>query len=246
MTKILRLLSVAALLLVASLATAQGGEAIKYGEVVKGEMTEDEYEFTYTFEGSDGDVIIIAFSPVDEFGDLNSPIIVLTDPEGDTVADTTNNFVFGSLIAAAELKDDGEYTLLVTRADGKSGESVGEFTVEVVNLPVLEAGKPLTEEETDSESRSQYYAVKSEDDWGLSYLKLDGTMEVEITINTINTSGANLSPVASVDGDLLTEVAIGIFDGDETYIVSVGEPLFAFNFSKVKAEYSLELLTFED
>jgi hypothetical protein len=245
MMKILRLLSVAALLLVIGLVSAQDAEGIAYGDVVEGEMTEDEFEFNYTFEGSEGDVIIVSFRPVEEFGDLDSPIIIITDADGDAIADTTDTFVFGNLIVAAELEDDGEYNIFLTRADGDSGESVGEFTLELINLPILEVGSPLEEEETDSDSRSQYYAVKSEEDWGISYLKLDGSMEIEVTVNTIDSSSAALTAIASVDGDLLTEAAIGIFDGGETYVVSIGEPLFAFNFDTVDAEYSLELLTFE-
>ncbi|MBC8170679.1 MAG: hypothetical protein H7X77_03370 [Anaerolineae bacterium] len=245
MTKLLRLLSVAALLLVVSLVSAQDAENIEYGDVAEGEMTEDEFEFNYTFEGTEGDVVIVSFRPVEEFGDLGSPIIIVTDEDGDTVADTTDAFVFGNLIVAAELENDGEYNIFLTRADGRSGDSVGEFTLELINLPILEVGSPLEAEETDSDSRSQYYAVKSDENWGLSYLKLDGSMEVEVAVNTIDTTSASLIEVASVDGDMMNEAAIGIFEGGDTYVVSIGEPLFAFNFDTVDAEYSLELLTFE-
>lgn len=244
MLKALRLMFVLLLVIAGSLTVVYAQDSIGYGDIVEGEMTEDDYEFEYTFEGSEGDVVLVVFRPVEEFGDLSSPIMMLMDASGDTVADTTDQFVFGELNLAAELPDDGEYTLLVTRADGASGESLGEFTVELLNLEVLEAGSPV-EDETDSDSRPAYYAVKTEENWGLSYLKTDGTMETAIMVNTINDDNASLNEVASVDGDMLTEAAIGIFEGGETYIVSVGEPLFAFNFNTVEVEFTLELLSFE-
>ena len=40
-------------------AQAQDATPIQYGEIVNGEITEDEYEIAYNFSGTQGDIVVI-------------------------------------------------------------------------------------------------------------------------------------------------------------------------------------------
>jgi hypothetical protein len=243
MSKFIRLLSTAALLITAfglSVFSVHAQESVEYGDIVEGEMTNDEFEFEYSFEGEEGDVVVIILTPVELYDELINPIMILENPEGDTIGDTTDAFVFGGpLILAAELDQSGKQTLFVTRQDKEDGESVGEFTIEFILLEVLEVDEAL-EGELKSESRAQYYAVKTDNDFAINWIRGDGDMLVRVSVNEIDNSNG-LTEIGGADGSQLTEVAFGIFEGGETYIVSIAEPLFSFSFEET-VEYQIVLL----
>ncbi|MBC8099581.1 MAG: hypothetical protein H7Y11_09065 [Armatimonadetes bacterium] len=249
MLKALRLSALLALVLASLLATTvRAQDAAEYGDVFEGEMTEDEYEFEITFEGEEGDIIALVLTPIiaeDAFiSDLTSPIMML-EFDGDTVADTTSQFVFGGpLSLVTVLEDSGEYTLFITREDGSSGDSVGEFEVAFNSVEILEIEEPVTGS-AETDGGVNYYAVQSDSDWGISYLKADGDLDVEIAINRLDENSSGLTRVAYASGSELTEAAFGILEGGDVYIVTVGEPAFAFSFSPEDAEFQLELLPFE-
>ncbi len=234
-----RLLVFVLLAVLAMGATVQAQDSLTYNTPVTGEMTETDYEFTYKFDGTEGDVVVIDLEPVDPLGDLENPILMLQGPDGDMVGDTTDFFTFGSVSLALELPSTGAYTLTVTRADGDAGESVGEFTLEVIQAEALAVGGAVSGS-TDSDSRTQYYYVNAAQEFGVSYEKLTGDFYAQLAVNLIDETGS-LREVAVASGDEAERLALGSFDADTLYLVTISRPLFSFAFNTVTAEYELQV-----
>ncbi|MCU0497744.1 MAG: hypothetical protein MUF87_10365 [Anaerolineae bacterium] len=242
--KLIRFVSLFALLIAlfgAALVQAQDSESIEYNEPVEGEFTEDDFEFAYTFEGSEGDVIIARVDPVELFGDFDNSILILEDPNGDTVFDTTDAFSFGRSQAAAQLEEDGEYTLIVTREDGEDGESVGEYILEVVLAEELTLDEAVAGE-ANSEDRPQYYYVLSEDDFGLQYMR-DGDFAATVTVNVISDEDTGaFDDVATLGGSEIEGGALYNLDADTLYVVTVGRGLFDIIFDEADTEFELMVI----
>jgi hypothetical protein len=224
---------------------AQAQDTLGYNDPVTGEMTVEEYEFTYVFTAKEGDVVIIEVNPVEILGDLDDPIIILTDPSGSVVADTTDSFSFGRALVAVELSEGGDYTVTVTRADGAEGESVGEFTLEVIRAEQLVFGEVVTGS-TDSDSRDQYYYVNADQEFGIAYRRTDGDFSPELKVSVFRSRDFGLDDAAVAYGSEMEGAVLISFDAGKTYIVSLGEALFDFNFRTVTADYELTLITVDE
>jgi hypothetical protein len=226
------------LLLVVPAVYAQ--ELLEPGQVVVGELTADVYELTYAFAGKEGDVVVIEADPVDALGDLNDTILILSDPSGAVLVDTTEAFSFGSSLIAAQLPASGTYTVKVTREDGAAGESVGEFEL-AVTLPQPITPDAPASSSTSSESRKQYFAVMSDTDFSLSYAKSGGDFFPDVLVSTIDEEDGNLNDVAQLSGTTFSVGMMGYFPANTLYIVTVRERLFDFNFDEVTADYTLSV-----
>lgn len=220
-------------------ATAQD-TTIEYGQTVTGEITNREFEVPFDFEGSEGDVLIILMAAVDTLGDLNSPEIILLDEEGEIIGDTSGAFSINGALLAIELPASGNYTILASRVDGRAGDSVGEFTLELINPPALTLGEPMTDT-ISSEGRSNFYVIHNDGtDMTLSYSKQEGDFSPQLGINVIN-EDYDLRSVVSVGGGELVTATVNVPTTNDLYVVSLEEALFDFNFDEVTADYELTL-----
>lgn len=236
-----RLLVVVVLLVgLLSVGLVNAQDAVAFGDVIEAEMTASDYEFEYTFEGAAGDVVIFDLQPVDPFGDLDEPVLVLTNEDG-VVASTVDAFNYGEATLVAQLPADGEYTLLATRDGGVAGDSVGEFTLEFVLAEVLETGA-VVEGTATSDVRPNYYVVTAASDWAISYVKQGGVLPAQVAVNVIDEDAGSLEPVATLFGPELTDGLFGVFPAEELYIVTVSEPDFYFAFDEETADYELEVV----
>jgi hypothetical protein len=250
MPKIARLLMILTLIFAASLSAVRAQEETQ--DVIstfEGEMTEDEYEFEYTFEAEEGQVIAALFTDVSEGATLTAPTLRLENPAGDVIADSTVNFFsFGNISLFANANSSGTYTLTLGRMDGETGTDVGEFTIDVLAVPFLEAGSVVSGSAA-SGQRAGYYAVSSDSPWGVSYVKGEGDMNIGVSVNSIDSQAGTLTALASAEGDSLTEATLGVFETEDTYIVTVGEPDsffgISFSFEDTSADYTIELVSYE-
>lgn len=233
---------VAVILLVAlmSVGLVNAQEAVAFGDIVEAEMTASDYEFEFTIEGAAGDVVIFDLQPVDPFGDLDEPVLVLTNDDG-VVASTVNAFNFGEATLVAELPADGAYTLLATREGGVAGDSVGEFTLEFILAEVLESGAAV-DGSTASDTRANYYVVSAASEWAISYIKQDGDLPAQVSVNVIDEEAGDIEAVATLFGAEVSEGLFGIFPAESLYIVTVSEPDFYFAFDEETADYTLEVV----
>jgi hypothetical protein len=217
---------------------AQDGNPIEYGQIVEGEITNREFEIPYLFAGSAGDTIIITMRAVDTLGDLNTPQIVLINEDNDVIAYTSDQFTINDTLLATQLPEDGEYTILATRADGRSGDSVGEFALELVKPQLIETGKSITGEIT-SEGNDQYYLVESTSTpLDLVYQKTDGEFAPRVTVNVIN-EDYELQEVIAITGKELKSARINLPSTKGRFILALGEETWDYYFDEASASYQI-------
>lgn len=109
--------------------TPDGLILLTYGDSVDGTITDDAIEQSYGFEGNAGDVVSITVA-ADENGSLDTALTVL-GPEGDVVSenDDIDFLTTDSAIENFELPTSGTYTIVVSRFNGETGRSEGDFTL---------------------------------------------------------------------------------------------------------------------
>lgn len=215
---------------------------ISYGDVVNGEITDDNYEIEYTFQGKQSDVIIARLEPIETFGDLDNPELILLRPNGRVLIDTTKAFNYGRAFLVGELPEDGEYTLIASRRDGRAGDSKGEFSLELL-LPQLITEERSVSNEVSSDAGDQYYVVRMSSPFGVVYQKTGGQFFPKVAVSILDAPKGGLQEIGVHSGDELTIGALGMFKSEIIYVVSVGEAPFDFNFRAVTAEYALSFLS---
>ncbi len=235
------ILIVLALLLLTPVA-AQDSRPLAFNEPLTDEMTTVQYQFTYTFTGKAGDIILVEFY-TEILNDLDNSRLILESPNGRPLAENDgyhNNRVF------AELISDGEYTVIVTRPTGADGSDVGEFSIGLYLVQELEIGSVINETVTSADSE-RFYVYRGINSFYLAYNRDAGEFTPEVTVNTIGRFGddGQLKPLGSLTGELLDFGNIGTFFGDDTYIIRVGRQLFSSSFDDTSATFTLEVLDAE-
>ncbi|HLA42945.1 MAG TPA: hypothetical protein VJZ27_05890 [Aggregatilineales bacterium] len=216
---------------------AQGAATIEYGQVVTGTISNEQFEVPYTFQGTQGDVIIIQLSPVDILADLDQPAVILLDSNSGML---TSSDSFGTVTLAARLPADGAYTILATRADGRAGTSIGEFNLSLMRPPVLESGSQV--EGSATSTGGTFFVYESGASFLISYNKTSGDFSPQLLVNRIGSSN-ELEEVASLSGVGVTGGQIAIAGtgsvASTTYVIVFQEALFDFNFEEVSANFTL-------
>jgi hypothetical protein len=113
----------------AGLVAAQDSEEIAYGDVVEGEITDDEFEVFYSFQGEEGDIVIIEMIPELDNYDLD-PLVALLDEDEDEIAtndDFPNHYPIPVLIH--QLEDSGTFYIQATRLGIEDSDDEGDFTL---------------------------------------------------------------------------------------------------------------------
>jgi hypothetical protein len=215
-------------------------EAIQYGEPITAEMTAKQYEFTYTFSGKVNDIVVISMTPVDPLGELNNTKLTLQNAAGEILAEYQS---YGTDTLFAQLPESADYTVIATRPDGAEGTDVGEFTLSVDSIQMVEIGDSLSDT-ISSEEAAHYYAYSGDIDFYIAYHKSSGDFFPEVSVNTIGFVGndGQLNAVGSMSGGSFVIGSIGTFAGGQLYVIEVDEALFDFNFSEVTADYTLDIL----
>jgi len=240
--RLLLVLLLVGLALGSGIAQAQGGaELLEYGQSVTGELSNQKFEFAYTFTGKAGDVIIIEMAETDSESDLDNPAIFLLDSNSEVIG--TAEGAGGRVVFAAELPDAGTYTILATREGGRGGESVGPYRLTLLQPPLLVVGEPVT---ATADSREvSYFAIRVDGPFALSYVKQGGDFNPEISVNQIEDN--ELRAVAAVSGKALASSLLRLEpeDGQTVFIVKAARQLFDIILGEATADFSLELQSME-
>lgn len=117
---------------------ATGADAVVYTD----EISDANFERTYTFEGSSGDVVTIEM--IADSGTLDS-LLILVGPSGNEVARNDDQSLTSTdaLLPDLTLSETGTYTIIATRYQGENGLSAGNFTLTLSIIsanPVVDAG----------------------------------------------------------------------------------------------------------
>lgn len=217
---------------------AQAQDTISYGEPVTGEISDEVTAQVYTFFGKRDEVVAINIAAVERFADLDRPMLVLQDPEGQTLAEH-DSFAVPRIFAL--LPFDGSYTVIATRPE--NDDSVGEYTLSVDLIPEIKLNAPVTDTVT-TEGGDHLYVYRGDTDFFVAYSKSAGDFGPEISVNVIDDSRGEgqLDLVGALRGKLMRRGTMGAFPGSDLYIIRLSEAAFEFNFGELTATYELELL----
>ncbi len=97
---------------------------IAYGETVHGEITNQQFDVVYVFNGEAGDIVMINLIR-DETASFD-PYLYLTTPENDILARNDDFFSLNSRIIA-QLPNDGDFWIVATRLSERSGSGEGGY-----------------------------------------------------------------------------------------------------------------------
>lgn len=173
---------------------------IALGEIVTGEITNQNFARFYTFSGTQGDVV--TFTMRAEVGNLD-PYLILIDPDGQQIArnDDGSGLGFNSALDKVILPKTGDYTIVATRFQVAFGVTLGTFQLSatadtgisqaLIEILPIEYGTPQTG--ILGGGNFQYYGFNAE----------AGDI---ITIMHVNASG-NLDPFLALEDAFGVEFA---------------------------------------
>jgi hypothetical protein len=152
-------------LFTAGVITAQDTTALTLGESVSGEISDDSYEISYTFDGKSGEIALIQMWQDPAASDYVDPYLILESPDGKTFAEnSSDSALYSQATIAVSLPDDGTYTVIATRNDGRTGDSIGPYFLVANIVEPLTSGSKVdaTIYGYDNENRTipQQYVVQ--------------------------------------------------------------------------------------
>jgi hypothetical protein len=224
-------------------ARAQQPQSLKYGDSVDGEITNDAFEVPYRLSGKRGDVLIAQIIPVkDDKGEyMTSFILRLLDRRDKKVADTSDVLSFNyTRVLGVELPEDGDYTLIATRRDGKDGKEVGKYALTLTNAPKLVAGQAVkgTATQFDAGRYHAFYALESRDEFTLKYKRNGAGFTALIAVSHLE--AGYLFPDAVLTGQKVAGATITLAGSRDIFVVSVSDPgLSTFYRDKATLDYEL-------
>lgn len=230
-----RIFVVLCLMLFATQIAAQ--QVLEDGVTVEGEITDEVFAVEYTYQGLEGQVIVLELFPTDTRTDYNNPSIILLNSEGEELMRRDG---FGRTTAIYPLPADDTYTIIASRRDDAQGVSVGDYTLLLTVPPELELEQPL--DVTITSDDTLYYVYRGEADFNLLYART-GDFAPEVSVNTIDlrVTVGSLRATGGLYGASVTQGVIGTFDGGEIYVIKLNRPLFAISFGVSSADVILEL-----
>lgn len=222
-----------------TLTTAQEIVPISYGESVIGDITNEVYEDIYQFKGQEGDFVRINMTPTDILSDMDNPRVVLQTESGIELAADDYFGIGGDLFA--ELPDTGLYNIIATRRDGATGESVGEYSLSLSHLEVIEEDFTQTGL-TATTDEELFWVVKPPSNVTLAFSNASGDMVTQFALNEINAEDGRIRELAVVGGSNALAGSITIRPA-LYYILSVTRAPFSFS-SNTSITFDLSV-TFE-
>lgn len=138
---LLLMLAVLVMISAAGITTAQDATPLTLGEAVEGEITDDNFEVLYTFDGKAGELALIQMWQSPDAEEYVDTELILQGPSGSDIAGNPGDpALYSQATIAAELPEDGTYTIIATRYEGRTGDSVGPFGLVANIVTPLTAG----------------------------------------------------------------------------------------------------------
>jgi hypothetical protein len=173
-----------AALFVTSLAFAQEGDTISYDQIVSGEITEEQLEVRYTFNGEANDTITISMRATEP--GLDSYLRLLNAAGDELIFDDDAGGSLNSLIGPYTIPETGAYTVVATRCcGGGPGGSTGPFELVIQHAEVasISVGETVTVQLSEDNTFANYFIASDGDG---QILRIDGNVTTENTNFSMN------------------------------------------------------------
>jgi hypothetical protein len=234
-------------LLVGGLVAAQEGrgapDVLGYGDVVMGEISNTSFEVFYDMQGDEGDVVLLQVVSLADDNAFQWPEVVVFSDANEILADSNEFVSINQSSVALQLPYTGNYEVMVTRDDGRTGEGEGPFELRVISPQSLERGETV-QDEVRNDGVLHYYAIEEPAFFGVYYEFGGGAMDPWIYIYVLGEDG-ELDDVAELSGVGLVNATLGL-DGSASgvHILTIGDNPFASYFdNRVETTaYQLRLL----
>ncbi len=153
-------------------AFAQDVPVLVYGDVVEGVISDDAPEVFYTFEGAEGDIIVLDAFPTTTDSDMNGLSITLRDSVGKELATSIDDYAIARLWT--KLTAAGTYTVVVSRSEYSSDN--GEYVVRLIKPEVLSAD--AVSGEINVAAPNAYYAIETADPFSVEIALVEAVQYV--------------------------------------------------------------------
>lgn len=214
----MHLFVVVCMLFVTSIASAQGTTLV-YGDVVQGEITNSVFETEYVFEGKAGDVVVIEIAgDAESYSDAIEPVVFVLDPSGTQIIASEDGVPLKIATVSLVLPQDGAYTIIATREDGRSGDDEGNYILRLMQPLALLPGEAV-EGRVDGQVGNQYYLVVGQEPVTIDFQM---TAAVRFAPQFTVRSAANYEDLLAYYVSLTTDSSGSIsLSGNETYLIGV-------------------------
>lgn len=224
-----------ALLMTFAAATVHAQDSIEYGDIVIGEITEKETEVSYTLAVEEGDIVVLDLRRGKD-SELYSTAIIVQDPDGDEVVNTTEDTSANNTISGFVAEESGDFTVIATR--NQYSETTGEFELRPTKARLLEAGDSV-KGLVDNDSADVYYALPFDTETSVSYIQTSGDYYLYFRIYSLDNqnSGSLYASSTAIDG--ITWTVSFTTESDYLTLVSVGGDEYDLQHEDISSKFTL-------
>ncbi|MCA0456836.1 MAG: hypothetical protein LCI00_22890 [Chloroflexi bacterium] len=235
MVKRFTILTVLALMMSFAAVTVYAQDTIEYGEIVTGEITDDETEISYTLAVEEGDIVVLDMRRTKD-SELYSTAVIVQDPDGDEVLNTTEDTSASNTVAGFVADESGDFTVIATR--NQYSETTGEFELRPTSARLLESGDDV-KGLVDNESADVYYALPYDTDVSVSYIQTSGDYYLYFRIYSIDNQNSASLYASSTAIDGITWTVTFTTEADYLTLVSVGADEYDFQYEDISSKFTL-------
>lgn len=200
---------------------AQGdSQKLVYGDDVNGEISTQNFEITYTFDGLAGDIVMITMNA--ENTDQLDPYLYLLSGAGDILLQNDDSFGLNSRLIV-NLPADDSYQIIATRRSGRSGNDKGKFSLSLDKVESIELDHLIEGQAIAGENPMLYIFISPiTSRYVLYYKHLDGLYFPNIAVSKFSTEYAYTDSIASISGQKVYEGHITIeLEADTVYFIAI-------------------------
>ncbi len=228
-----------ALLMIFAAATveAKAPTTIAYGDLIEDEITAKTTEIDYLLTVSKGDIVVLDMRRSKD-SELYSTAIVVQDPDGNEVVNTTEDTSANNTVAGFTADSDGDYTVIATR--NKYSDTVGAFQLRPTSAKLLESGDNIKGLVT-NKTADVYYALPANTDAKISYTQTAGDYFLYFRIVVLDSkTSASLSASSTAIKGMTWTVGFTT-ETDYMTLVSVGANEYDLQHDDISSKFTLDV-----
>lgn len=229
-----------ALLMVFAVAAveAKAPTAIAYDDLIEGEITAKTTEVEYLLTVAKGDIVVLDMRRGKD-SELYSTAIIVQDPNGNEVVNTTEDTSANNTVAGFIADSDGDYTVIATR--NKYSDTTGAFQLRPTSAKLLASGDSI-KGLVDNKSADVYYALPADTDVKISYTQTAGDYFLYFRIVVLdNKTSATISASSTAIKGITWTVGLKTDASNYLTLVSVGGNEYDLQHDDISSKFTLNV-----